>query len=836
MNIAKGLRYLRQEFNITTAPVAWDIDSFGMGALAPALYSRFGYQTLVIGRIDADFRLQLQPRSGMEFLWETSLGAQAILTHVLSGSYQAPLYLNPASAEYCLTASGLEKCLRKLVDQAALMRQTTGSNAVMLLYGGDFAFSPLDALPSPLFTALTTLLSSFNGKFYSMRLILSTPSRYFHHISQSSRQFPTFSGELLPYMTRQDSSSLSYWTGFYTTRPRLKATIKRAVGLARSARLLTALVLGQEWDVEVEEALHHDSIAGTLRANVAEDLQGKMERCANSAERQLRAVAIHMLNSTAPAAKHAGKPIILTNSLNWARESLHWIPIPHPHYELRSPRYDPVPCQYFYDSQNYTLYFLAKVPALASVVYFLLERGSNCKDCASPSVPLEEPVLSNPEITIAMGKEGFPLWIQSKDGEIAFERMEFRTYSTSTSGAYVFKPNSKGEILSFPLSSYTLVTGPVLSIAISHWAPAFTQTVLLPKEPLGYFLYSLSAYALGNDTMLDIVFPNNPSFFAFTDGALRRKPYFEPVFNARTGKNFHPISSAVLIGNESNALGLFPDYVLGVGMVGKETIALHLHRSGQFDDGNGLEEGFEDDSMAIHSFRVTVSPIYDDQIWKNVLEQASPLLLFAENNVSSWEMSTAAGIPFDRPDLYIHSFEEGLLRVLNLRAFDADLHIEGAQIMGKTGLGGLPVLPRAFEAASSSKLCFETCKNGAIAGIRYRQPCFSGSDLSPYEYAGILIDRLPLLKALDWNSTVLCHTGFSLQYTSTFLPFQPVPSPPAVVGNRPYDFMAHKAATPSFLSPVSSDFDPLVLPVAAVFLTVLCLLALLLYRPRLHIC
>lgn len=842
MNLAKGLRYLRKEFNLTSAPVAWDIDSFGMSALTPALYSRFGYQTLVVGRIDADFRSQLQPRSGLEFLWETSLGAQPILTHVLSGNYQAPLYLNPASSEYCLNGPGMEKCLRKLADQAALMRQTTGSSAVMLLYGGDFAFGPLDALPSPLFAALTTLQAAFNAKFQSVRVLLSTPSRYFHQIAQSSRLFPTFSGELLPYMTRQDSASPAYWTGFYSTRPALKAKIKRAVGLTRGAKLLSALALGQEWDTEVEEALHHDAIAGTLQANVAEQLEAKMEQCANTAEKQLYAVAIHMLNRT-QGVKRTGRPVILTNPLNWARESLEQLSIPHPHFQLRSPLYEIVPSQYLSHSNslNFTLYFLAKVPSLSSVVYFLIEKAENCSDCAAPSSPLEESVLSNAEITISMGKDGFPQWIQSKEEKIALEKVNFRTYSTDNSGAYVFKPNSKGQILDLPLSSYILATGPVLSIAISQWTAGFTQTILLPKQSLGYFLYALAVFALGNDIMLDISFKStsNSGFFVFSDGTLRRKVYFDPVFSARIGKNFHPVSSAVFIGSESSALGLFPDYSIGVGQVDRDTIALHLHRSGLFDDGNGLEAGFEDDSRAVHSFRMTVSPLYDDIVWRNALEQASPLVLFAGNATGEWESSTAAGISFDRPDLYIHSFEEGLLRVLNLRAFEADFSLEGVEVLGKTGLAGLPVRPRAFEAANSPPICFETCKNGAIGPIRYRQPCDSGHFLSPYEFSGLHLSNSPLAIAVEWNNSRVhggCFSGFSLQYTAKSLPFQPVVSPPPVLSNRPYDFMSHRTATPAYTASAASPTDFQFLLVAAVSLAVLFLLATLLYCPRFHIC
>lgn len=841
MNLAKGLRYLRREFNVTSAPVAWDVDSFGMSALTPALYSRFGYRELVVGRIDADFRLQLQPRGGLEFLWETSLGAQPILTHILSGNYQAPSYLNPASSEYCLNGPGTEKCLRKLADQAALMRQTTGSSAVLLLYGGDFAFGPLDSLPSPLFAALTTLQTAFNAKYQSLRVLLSTPSRYFRHIAQSSRLFPTFSGELLPYMTRHDSASPTYWTGFYSTRPALKAKIKKAVGLSRSARLLSALALGQDWDSEVEEALHHDAIACTLREHAAVQLGDKMEACANQAEKQLYEVAVHMLNRT-QGVRRLGRPVVIVNSLNWERESLQSLSVPHPYYQLRSPLYEIVPSQYFShpSSQNYTLYFLSKVPALASVVYFLIEKDENCSECAFPSIPLEEPVLRNAEITISMGIDGFPLWIQSKEEKIAFEKMAFRTYSTVNSGIYVFKPNSKGQILDFPLSSYILATGPVLSIAISQWNSAFTQTILLPKQSLGYFLYSLAVFALGNETMLDISFPSlsNSAFFAFSDGALRQKVYFDPIFNARIGKNFHPITSAVFIGNESMAFGLFPDYSMGIGQVGKDTIALHLHRSGLFDDGNGLEEGFEDGSMAIHSFRVTVSPIYDDIVWKNALEQASPLVVLAGNSTLEWEMGTAAGISFDRPDLYIHSLENGMLRVLNLRAFGTDFSMDGVNVVGKTGLGGFPVRPRAFEAATSPPICFETCKNGAIGAIRYRQPCTSGSFLSPYEYSGLFLSGLPLASALDWNNSLVhpaCFSGFTLKYTSASLPFQSAASPPPVLTNRPFDFMSHRAATPTSTTPGASPASFQFLLVAAVSFAVLSLLATLLYCPR-HIC
>lgn len=101
--LERGHSFIKKYFDIPHPTVAWQIDPFGHSALTPTLMQKFGYEALVINRIDENFKKQMQQTADLEFMWEgADLGAQrAILTHVLYAHYDMPPVINPKDDKEC---------------------------------------------------------------------------------------------------------------------------------------------------------------------------------------------------------------------------------------------------------------------------------------------------------------------------------------------------------------------------------------------------------------------------------------------------------------------------------------------------------------------------------------------------------------------------------------------------------------------------------------------------------------------------------------------------------------------------------------------------------------
>jgi hypothetical protein len=131
--------------------------------------------------------------------------------------------------------------------------------------------------------------------FYSW----STLSDYFRNVYQASVpeqmgsnkvSFPTFIGDFFTYNDEGDD----YWSGYYTTRPKLKLLIRQTNQLIRHAEQLfvearaKGLLVASEHssmydDLQVARqdaalALHHDAITGTSAVDVINDYMFRLRK------------------------------------------------------------------------------------------------------------------------------------------------------------------------------------------------------------------------------------------------------------------------------------------------------------------------------------------------------------------------------------------------------------------------------------------------------------------------------------------------------------------------------------------------------------------------------
>jgi len=53
-----GLQYLKDELNVSSVKVGWQLDSFGHSSLTAALWEKMGFEELVFSRVEEKFRVR----------------------------------------------------------------------------------------------------------------------------------------------------------------------------------------------------------------------------------------------------------------------------------------------------------------------------------------------------------------------------------------------------------------------------------------------------------------------------------------------------------------------------------------------------------------------------------------------------------------------------------------------------------------------------------------------------------------------------------------------------------------------------------------------------------
>ena len=175
-----------------------------------------------------------------------------MMTHILESHYCSPKYFDFEGGNPAPNQATTDEKRKKLIDSLATtlineakkrikMFQT---NQLLIPFGCDFKF--LNA--SLMYESMDTILGAIKSKYeeHKIEFRYSTLSKYFEALRQEQLQsersalvFPQWSGDFLPYGDEQ------IWTGFYTSRPQLKAAIRIAESYASVAEKLTSLCIGK---------------------------------------------------------------------------------------------------------------------------------------------------------------------------------------------------------------------------------------------------------------------------------------------------------------------------------------------------------------------------------------------------------------------------------------------------------------------------------------------------------------------------------------------------------------------------------------------------------------
>ncbi|XP_063898600.1 lysosomal alpha-mannosidase [Helicoverpa armigera] len=282
-----GLRKLNDTLGPCGKPkAAWQIDTYGHTREQVSLLAQMGYDGLFIGRVDHKERESMIEEDRMEFMWRGSdvLGKMSdIMTNTLFNLYNAPdgfcfdflcndepIIDDPDNKVY-----NADRRVNDFISQIERQAKYYDHDNIMVTMGGDFTYQSA----ANWFMNMDKLINHVNthpANLSDINIFYSTPSCYLKAIylyGRRDKAVYTEKGDQLPY----GSDSLTYWTGYYTSRPSLKYFARRAHVFLQVVKQMTVIArLGDSYELHllrhaVSLVLHHDAITGTSQQHVTSD-------------------------------------------------------------------------------------------------------------------------------------------------------------------------------------------------------------------------------------------------------------------------------------------------------------------------------------------------------------------------------------------------------------------------------------------------------------------------------------------------------------------------------------------------------------------------------------
>jgi len=220
-----GLLFLKQEFNYVPE-VAWFIDPFGNSASNAYILSKMGFKKIVLVRIDYKEKDVRKSQKTLEFFW-VPFGqideSTKIFTHITHDHYNPPAGLEDFISDKDLYLSEYEISRRaeKLLGSIKDINSKYRHNHHLLMYGDDFTHNKADLN----YLNIEKLMKYVNSANLGMKIVYSTPSRYFESIFKRVEEWPKYKNQdFFPYA----DGEYAYWTGYFTSRPYLKGIIREA--------------------------------------------------------------------------------------------------------------------------------------------------------------------------------------------------------------------------------------------------------------------------------------------------------------------------------------------------------------------------------------------------------------------------------------------------------------------------------------------------------------------------------------------------------------------------------------------------------------------------------
>lgn len=319
--LTQGHLWLKKEFN-HSVDTSWSLDSFGHSSTYAHVLRLSGIRKAFVQRTHYALKQHLALKKQVEFYWvqpwEIASHNTGLFTHMSPFLFYSLLYSCGPNIHVCcqfvffgkkcwkrgeyapadkITPDNLREKSLALLDMLRKKAQFVTHDNVLLLVGDDFSFYSIYTWDIQ-WENMQKIFDYLNADpTFRIQIKYSTLGSYLDaaesEIDASNKKVPQFEGDFFPYSDRGDQ----YWSGYYSTRPKLKSLIRKSQSNLRNAELLFGLISSQHlsnqfpmlndavlqcqeelWKLQDDFSIyqHHDTITGTSRLEVIRDTENKL--------------------------------------------------------------------------------------------------------------------------------------------------------------------------------------------------------------------------------------------------------------------------------------------------------------------------------------------------------------------------------------------------------------------------------------------------------------------------------------------------------------------------------------------------------------------------------
>jgi alpha-mannosidase len=248
-NFNNGRKWCEEELGVVSK-TSWYIDPFGFGRSHARLLESMGFENLVINRVSYKEKAERRRDHKLMFNWRTKNHSVGLRTAIMPYHYNGSnftetnrkwVYDDPTSKTF-----NLYHKFNRMIEDFNDLKTVHKSNMFFDIYGDDFTHQDFDVTLGS-YEKLIGFMQYNPQRTQGFRANFSTLSEFFNDLdvmskakkreNHISRENPNF----VPYADVKNT----WWTGFYSTRPKLKSSITRLVATYRSVVSLSTLSLLQ---------------------------------------------------------------------------------------------------------------------------------------------------------------------------------------------------------------------------------------------------------------------------------------------------------------------------------------------------------------------------------------------------------------------------------------------------------------------------------------------------------------------------------------------------------------------------------------------------------------
>ncbi|KYQ91545.1 alpha-mannosidase [Tieghemostelium lacteum] len=352
--LTEGHRFIVEQFGEDALPKSgWQIDPFGHSNLTPYIQSQMGYRHVVLDRLDYRLKDQLKDQKDLQFLWRNGIGSVGdtnstdMFAHVLDDFYFSPPHLS-FELESNLDYYDLKFNILDIRKYAEEKRKFFQSPHILIPIGGDFHFRNAQKWMDRIDLIEKVMEEEYQQGLSNIVAVYSTLADFFNDTitwhRENSVPFKYYQGDFFPYADKPDE----YWTGYYTSRPKLKGQIRDVSSKLRSAEIISSLLLPnvsldhvqllKEASQNLSVLQHHDAVTGTAREHVVQDYFSRISDATHKISKVFSGVLKSGGNNTEDfdefefnildvrnhikMSKGSKKSMVLVNSLNWLKQDV----------------------------------------------------------------------------------------------------------------------------------------------------------------------------------------------------------------------------------------------------------------------------------------------------------------------------------------------------------------------------------------------------------------------------------------------------------------------------------------------------------------------------------